>query len=39
VIGTLVVHCHATAVLVLAPEVMSACKLVVDHPVVVAAYR
>ena len=36
---TLVVHCHAMVVLVLAPEVMSACKLVLDHRVLVAAYR
>ena len=36
---TLVVHCHVVVVLVMAPEVMSACKLVLDHRVLVAAYR
>ena len=36
---TLVVHCHAVVVLVMAPEVMSACKLVLDCRVLVAAYR
>ena len=36
---TLVVHCHAVVVLVMVPEVMSACKLVLDHRVLVAAYR
>ena len=36
---TLVVHCHAVVVLVMVPEVMSACKLVLDHRMLVAAYR